>query len=656
MRFLLYAAALYCLADLFLRLRFHTRLKPSHFSLISGSFWSSGKSIIPLFALTAALIWFFPLLSLALILFAKWPHPFLSAYRELKQKKAAASFPLTTTPTMGPKLFDIPTADKPHILFITLESFRAKNVGCLGAKLPLSPHFDELAKKGILFSNFHSTGNLTNRAIIASLFGIQPAHQPWHLGQYCNLPLIGLPHILSKHGYHPALIQGGSTAFDHEAEFFGKQGFETILGKRDIAKPGTSWGSHDEFLMPFAAQWLQKQKTPTFLNLFTITNHHPWRHPQKTDGFLNTFAYTDWALNLLIEELRERSLLEKSILFIFGDHGQELEDRDPRFEINRHLFQDNIHIPLLIYAEGRIKAPLKIDTVSSQIDLLPTVLDLMNLKDPHQSLGKSLLRPSSSPIFFSHPFDTSIRGCREGNWKFLDSEELYDLSTDPEEKINRIAEGTPLKERTEAFFETLDRFYSEQPHEIKESPLHLDFSNSLEMNDASLQKMAQNHTDLSSLTLSNCLLLTDKGIASLLNSCPKLEKLYLNGIDEITGSGWPPIPYLTHLNAMNCPQMNTEWIAKLPSLRILQLGSSEVSDKDLIALAETQKNLAAIYFSHLYGITDRGLAPLLKANPHLVILSLENCPQISNASTDSIQSKIFRYKFISECPLMQNSH
>ena len=163
MTILLFAAGIYCLADLFLVLRFHIRLKPSHFSLISVSFWSSGKSLIPLFALSAILLWFFPLLSLALVLFAKWPHPFLSAYRELRQKKAASSFPLSTTPKLGPRLFDIATDDKPHILFITLESFRAKNIGCMGAKLPLSPHFNELAKKGVLFTNYLSTGNLTKR-------------------------------------------------------------------------------------------------------------------------------------------------------------------------------------------------------------------------------------------------------------------------------------------------------------------------------------------------------------------------------------------------------------------------------------------------------------------------------------------------------------
>lgn len=654
MKIALFLAGLYCLADLFLSLRFKIRLKPSHFSLISASLWSSGRAVLPLFALSTVLLWFFPILSLALILFAKWPHPFLTLFRE-RGKKPAASFPLHATTNQGIKLFDIHTEDKPHLLFVVLESFRAKNVGCLGAKVALSPHFDALAKEGILFTNFHSTGNLTNRAIIASLFGISPAHQPWHLGQYSDLSLIGLPQILKERGYHPALIQGGSTAFDHEAEFFGKQGFQTILGKRDLPKSGTSWGAHDEYLMPFAASWLEKQKEPTFLNLYTITNHHPWIHPRNQNGFLNTFAYTDWALNLLVEELKSRNLLEKCILFIFGDHGQELEDRDPHFEINRHLYQDNVHVPLLMYAKGRIQKPQTIETVASQIDLLPTVLDLLNLTEPHHSLGKSLLRNSSKPIFFSHPFDTSIRGCRDGKWKYLEQEQgeqLFNLELDPEEKINRIAEGTPLRETTHAYFETLEQFYSDHPIEQKTSLLHLDFSNSLQINDSFLEDIGKKQPELSSIALSNCLLLTDVGIASLFQNCPKLEKLYIDGIDEITGCSWGPAPHLIHLNALNCPRFNPKWISELSSLRILHLGSSKISDRDLFDLAKTQKNLSAIHFSSLHEITDQGLISLLEVNRHLMILNLEDCPRITNKSIHAIQSKLFRYKFISDCPLI----
>jgi arylsulfatase A-like enzyme len=637
---LLFLAAVYCLVDAFLVVRFQSRLHPAHFSLGVADFWSSGKKYLPLFFLCCAALWLFPLLSLALILFSKHPHPLLTLFRDLKQKRPQAHFPLSSQTPQGPKLFSMPTDDKPHILFVFLESFRAKNVGCLGAKIPLSPHFDQLAEKGILFTRFHSTGNLTSRAVLASLFGIPAADRPWHLDRYADLSLIGLPQILSRHGYLTAFIQGGSTSFDHQGEFFEKQGFQTILGKRDIAKPGTSWGVYDEYLMPYAASWLERQKTPAFLNIATITNHHPWLHPNGECDYFKTFAYTDWVLHLLIEELRKKGLLEKSVLFLFGDHGQEDS------EINQQLYQDNIHVPLLIYAEGRQKHAV-IDTVSSQVDLLPTLLDLFQFSDPHHSLGKSLLRPSNRPIFFSHPFDKPVRGCRHGNWKYIlreEKEELYDLSVDPEEKVNRAGE-VELKEMTVAYFETLNRYYSHCGTETKESHHYLDFSNSVRITDEALENVAKSRPRLASIDLSHCLLVTNDGVGSLLNHCPKLEKLFIDGLDEVTGQGWKEASELVHFRATHCPRMEIDWIARLPSLKILQLGSANICDDDLIELAKKQKGLIALYLSRLYGITDRGLRALLEANPYLMVLSLEDCPQVTREALAE-RGKLLRYLMV----------
>lgn len=526
------------------------------------------------------------------MVFTKWPHPFLNIRRDFSSQKLSPSFPKKTNIETKKKLFEIPTDDHPHIIFLSLESFRAKNVGCLGAKNPLSPHFDELSKRGILFTNFHATGNLTNRSIIATLFGIPAPHHPCHLGYFADLSLVGLPKIMRENGYHPAVIQGGALAFDHEAEFFEKQGFQTILGKRDLKKPGSSWGVYDEHLMIRAADWLEKQTSPTFLNLYTITNHHPWIHPKKKNGFLNTFSYTDSALKLFIDALEKKNLLKKTILFIYGDHGQQLEDRDPYFEINRYLYQDNLHVPLLILAEGRISKREKIETIASQIDLLPTLLDLLNIKTPHQSLGKSLLSPSSSPIFFSHPFDTPMMGIRDGNWKYIvskEKEELYNLKTDPEEKENRIEEGTNLKEKTENFFKTLDSFYFEKPKQEKESSLHLDFKNSLEMRDETLFKIAKEYPNLSSLSLEGCLLLTDEGLQKLTECSFKIEKLLISGLSDVTSIGWGPLPHLVHLKAFDCPKLKLDWIQGLPSLKILQIGSMNLKDEDLFQLAKKQK-------------------------------------------------------------------
>lgn len=719
------AAAAYHLADAFLFRKLRIRLHPSLFPLLlrPASFWSSLKKLRPfplflglsLIFLGAAcaipgLLLFLnvpsPLFFLSLFfasgtlsvlendppftnplfliqkdaglwLINRWKRKEIPAAPEFQMERAcflSKEFPLLrlTLEHKGEKTAEIALkkGEKPHLIFLILESFRAKNVGCMGAQLPLSPRFDALAEKGLLFTRFHAAGNLTNRCAVASLYGILPAYQAWHMGRYVGIPFTGLPQILSQFGYHPALIQGSSLAFDHGIEFFQGHGFKTLLGKRDIEKQmrcrGTSWGVFDEHLVDFSVSWLKEQKEPAFLTLFMITNHHPWTAPEEwiseqEHPYLKTFSYTDWALGKFVDELEKEGILDNSLLFIFGDHGQELTDRDPHFEINCHLYQENIHVPLLIYGKNRIPNPKKIETLSSQVDLLPTVLDLLRIPGPHHSMGSSLLRAHSKPIYFSYPFDPPLRGCREEDWKWLHSngqDQLYDLKNDPEERLNCAAahpEKTEhLKNLSSDHAALVDRLYETRSFapktaDSKTDSLHLDFSNSLRMTDELLIETARSCPRLASLSLSRCVLITDLGIRGLLELCPHLEKLNLEGLDEITGEDWPKAPHLMHFKALECPRLRPgPWFKSLSSLRIVQLGSDAMTDEDLLPLQKTGP-LMTLQLSSAANITDQGLAPLLASNPHLETLSLEDCPQIGNASLAALNGRLLSHLFISGC-------
>lgn len=603
LRLILFAASAYNLLDLALWVGWKIRLQPS-FILHPASFWSSVRKrhillFLSLLGVAAIFLYFLP----TWLLIPLIPLSLLN----VRRRKVKGAFPIVKKSFSGPKLFELDVRGKPHLLFIGLESFHSKSLG------PLSPRFNELIPQGIYFPNFHSTGNLTNRCIISTLFGVPPAHLPSHLGAYCDLDLINLPKILSRHGYHPAWIQGGATAFDNGAEFFQKQGFKTIFGKRDINKPGTSWGVFDEHLVDFAVDWLERQTAPVFLNLYTITNHHPWIAPpyfqKHEDPFLNTFAYTDHCLGLLTDRLKGKNC----ILFIFGDHGQDLNERNPQFEIRRNLLQESVHVPLLILGKG---APAVIQTVGSHIDLLPTVLDLFSLKEPHQSLGKSLLRPSEEPIFFTQPFGASSIGCRKQNWKYILSdkgEELYDLEKGETE--NLIGKFPSLKEETVEFFKKLETYYSNSSSKKGKSELQLSFINSL-ITDRDLEKIGKTHPNLASINLSHCLLLTNEGIRHFLTLCPNLEKLVIDGLDEATGVDWPEMPHLIYFKALGCPNFQSKWLHKLPALMILQLGGIILDDAELLELAKTQKNLIFLQLENL-PLSQESIEIFKKANDQL---------------------------------------
>jgi arylsulfatase A-like enzyme len=126
-----------------------------------------------------------------------------------------------------------------------------------------------------------------------------------------------------------------------------------------------------------------------------------------------------------------------------GEHGNNYMEQ-------RYLYEENIRVPLLIYAEQRIDQPKVISAVASQLDLVPTIMDLLHLHGFNLSIGSSLFRPiEERTVFFHNPYVFKNFGCREGAYKFIYTRlsnelELYDLKSDPEEKRN-IAREFPDK-------------------------------------------------------------------------------------------------------------------------------------------------------------------------------------------------------------------
>jgi len=373
----------------------------------------------------------------------------------------------------GEKSFNlrVDEGERPHVIFLFLESFRAKNVGCLGAERGVTPHFDRLAKEGVLFQNFYANSVRTSRAVVSSLFGIPTDVDASEAAARVKFPFVGIPQLMQKTGYQTSYFHNGPLSFENQDLFFDLHSYDEVRGKDDMATmfpqmDSTSWGLPDECLMHYATDFLEKRReTPQFLTLFSITNHHPWnlpRHyhpPSFPPGisriyrkYLNTFHYTDSCLGLLVDLLKAKGLSKNTLLFIMGDHGYPMGEHG-NFVEQRNLYEENIRVPLMIYADGRIPEPKVIHDVASQLDLVPTLMDLLNLHGLNLSIGSSLIRPLKKErrVFFHNPYVFKNFGCREGKYKFIyttlaEEMELYDLEKDPHEERNISRENPELSQ------------------------------------------------------------------------------------------------------------------------------------------------------------------------------------------------------------------
>lgn len=674
--------------------RFTPELK--HFS-------SSLRSLhIPLFSSLLLLLFSFFLIRPNFFFWCPvWIFSLLAQLRFEKKAKAhiwkfeneECAFFLPVYPTLrktlrfkGMKRFST-SLEKPDILFIFLESFRAKNVGCLSASLGFSPHFDAWAKKGLLFTKFHTNGLQTFRAMLSSLFGIPVYSNTMSLRPFCSISMRGLPEILKEKGYKNALFQGGYTSFDWTFPFFKKHGFDTIIGRENLqGLHQTSWGVCDEALFDFTANWLEQQTEPTFASIFTISNHHPWDSPIKIQTpehlpsayrrYLQTFAYSDQALGHFLERLQKSGRLDKSIVFIMGDHGQEMGERHTEIAMHNDLHEENIHIPLLILGLG----VGQIDEVASQVDLLPTVLDLLDLSAVHHSVGRSLLRASSDPIFFC--LQKQQIGLLQKDQKILigEKKEQYDLSRDPDEK-SPVTPTDKTCEQLQSYFQSVEKIEHWIPPQLEKvafelkpkalndeqwlllqktktaSPI-LDFSECPQITDRSILEMDLNHLkEAHEINLTNCALLTDKslqwigshcnklalfeashcplitdqGVEAILNGCNRLFSLKLEGNDELINIKTTKTHTLNALHLKDCHNLTGNALLSLartsPYLNYLAAAFENVEERHFQEMAQTLDQLICLWLENST-LPSNALNAFFKANRKLSIVILENFSHI----------------------------
>jgi phosphoglycerol transferase MdoB-like AlkP superfamily enzyme len=185
--------------------------------------------------------------------------------------------------------------------------------------------------------------------------------------------------------------------------FFQHNGYE-VLDRADFSNEektfGNIWGLSDEDLFNKSikiANDKSKEKDPFFLFLLTTSNHRPYSFPEgKIDMPSGTRSaavkYTDYAINKFIEDSKKESWFDNTIFIIVADHCATAAGRVD-------LPKNNYHIPLFIYAPKLIE-PKKIDILSGQIDVAPTILGLMNMNYTSEFFGQDILDKNFKPKAF----------------------------------------------------------------------------------------------------------------------------------------------------------------------------------------------------------------------------------------------------------------
>jgi phosphoglycerol transferase MdoB-like AlkP superfamily enzyme len=349
---------------------------------------------------------------------------------------------------------------RPNIVLIHLESFAGFKVGALGNALDPTPHFDSIARKSLLFTNFFVTRPPTARAIFTVMFGIPDIHSPHSASRN---PLIVRQHTIvnALEGYKKMYFLGGSATWGNIRGMLAHNiaGME-IYEEGDFSySPDDVWGISDLHLLGEANRVLRVQDEPFFAFIQTAGNHRPYTIPKdkrdfeevevdivklEDNGFeslkeYNGMRFLDYSLGLFFRLASKEDYFKKTIFCLYADHGTTATRQIPweKLSLTHH------HVPFAIYAPGYFSEGRTIDITASLVDVLPTVLGLIGIPYLNKTLGRDLLVAGPKDKHFAF-----IRRYYSG----LLNDEFF-LFIDPRgvQRLYRYRSDTPLEDVREQY-------------------------------------------------------------------------------------------------------------------------------------------------------------------------------------------------------------
>ncbi|WP_431799996.1 LTA synthase family protein [Halobacillus andaensis] len=294
-------------------------------------------------------------------------------------------------------------AEGKNVIILSLESTQTFVVDNTLNGEELTPYFNDLKEEGAYFSNFYhqiKQGRTSDSEYMLdnSLYGLNRGSAFFtHSGNEYE----ATPELLGENGYTSTNMHANDNTFWNRNVMYDSLGYDEYYSKEDYdvtEDKSYGWGYLDEYFFSDSLDKMEELEQPFYNKMITLTNHHPFTLPEDkkfieegdtSSGTLNRFfqtiRYQDEALKQFVEDFKESELYDDTVLIIYGDHFGISENHQQAMgeyldkDINEYEQFQLQRVPLLMIGEG-IESQ-EYDTVGGQIDLRPTITNLLGVED-----------------------------------------------------------------------------------------------------------------------------------------------------------------------------------------------------------------------------------------------------------------------------------
>lgn len=437
-----------------------------------------------------------------------------------------------------------------NVILITVDTLRADRIGCYGFSEIDTPTIDMFAQQGIRFETCIAQTPLTLPSHTSLLTGTHPTyHGVRDNGGFIVPPeLSTMAEIMQQNGYQTSAFV---SAYVLDSKWGLDQGFDFYFDQFDLSQYKTISLGHvqrrGDAVIDEVLPWLDSHKQNKFFSWIHLYDPHtpydppsPFLERYPNQPYVGEIAYTDSQLARLWEYLERNDLIENTLLIFTSDHGESLGEHNEGTH-GFFIYQAGVHVPLILVSPfSELKGKVR-SSVVSLVDILPTVLEWVDLPIPPQVQGRSLVpllmseETRDDDIAYCETFYpryhygwSELQSIQDKKFKLIAAPnlELYDLTLDPQEGNNLISSHAAEARRMLNILEEFNRSTSENAFEI-------DFRH---MDEAARQKLAAlgyigTFTDASSLQGQS--LADPKEKISIFNQLSKARELSLeNEFDQ----------------------------------------------------------------------------------------------------------------------------
>ena len=385
---------------------------------------------------------------------------------------------------------------RPNVILVLVDTLRADHLGCYGFARPTSPGIDAFAEDAVLFERARSQASCTFPSVnsmLASRYGALFMFQPEHsMGIPADIPV--LPEVLRDAGYATAALSASPIVRATPSDENPDAGFDRGFDEFDESCLFRDASCINER----ALQWVERASRPFFLYLHYMEPHDPYAPPSgHRAGFAGDFdgpehirrgdpnpiadmvyddgpavevsdrdirhlldlydeeiAYFDGQFSRLLAELGAVGALDGAIVILASDHGEEFMEHGDHIKHCRVIFDTSTRVPLIMKLPGL--PGRRIDTAVANLDIMPTVLDYLDIPADGFLLNGQSLRP----LIEGGGPDSRIVFSDQGRWRSADDgdvklmfdavamePELFDLEADPLELNDTLDERPEVGKR-----------------------------------------------------------------------------------------------------------------------------------------------------------------------------------------------------------------